>query len=67
MPSTVDTLETLALGKWSNSNPRLDKIINRTGKSFTWSTIVGTSGNKKQEFVTGTIETNYGNVLVTSE
>ena len=67
LPSTVDTLETLALGKWSNSNPRLDKIINRTGKSFTWSTIVGTSGNKKQEFVTGTIETNYGNVLVTSE
>ena len=67
IPSSVETLEYYSLRKWFNSNPRLDKIINRTGRSFDWSSIIDDNIYNTQEFVTGTVKTKYGDVSVTSE
>ena len=45
-------------------NGSLNKIINKTGRSFDWKSITG--GPSAATFVTGTVENWYGNIEVTS-
>lgn len=64
IPSTVEIIEKDGINKRSNGNRTLTTIINKTGKSFDWSTITG-SLTPNQSFETGTISHNYGNINVT--
>ena len=60
IPNSVLSIKYYAFG-----GNNLTKIVNKTSKSFNWGYIViGTYG---YEFITGTIETDNGDVEVTSE
>ena len=66
IPDSVTSIGDSAFYKESNSNPNLTKIINKTGKSFNWKDIVG-STSSSATFITGTVVNNLGNVEVVSE
>ena len=65
IPNSVKNIGDYAFGKSNSSNPNLTKIINKTGKSFDWGSIVNNSYG--YNFVTGTVVNSYGNVEVVSE
>ena len=65
IPSSVTSIGSGAFRKVDSSNPNLTKIINKTGKSFDWGSIVNDSYG--YNFVTGTVVNSYGNVEVVSE
>ena len=65
IPNSVKNIGDYAFGKSNSSNPNLTKIINKTGKSFDWGSIVNNSSG--YNFITGTILNSYGNVEVVSE
>ena len=65
IPNNVTSIGTSAFRKDGSSNPNLTKIINKTGKSFDWGSIVNDSYG--YNFVTGTVVNSYGNVEVVSE
>ena len=56
----------VASGTENPSNPNLTNIINKTGKIFNWGAITG-ANTYYQEFVTGTITHEYGDITVTAE
>ena len=62
IPNSVTSIGVRAFFKNNSSNPNLTKIINKTGKSFDWGSIVNNSSG--YNFVTGTVS---GNVEVVSE
>ena len=64
IPNSVTSIGSGAFRKYDSSNPNLTKIINKTGKSFDWGSIVN---NSSAYFVTGTVVNSYGNVEVVSE
>ena len=67
IPSTVFYIGPRAFYKeitWTSMNGSLNKIINKTGRSFDWKSITG--GPSAATFVTGTVENWYGNIEVTS-
>ena len=47
------------------SNSELKKIINKTGKSFNWKSVV--NGSSEATFETGTVKTSHGDIIVTKE
>ena len=59
IPSTVEEIDILAL----SGNSKLTKIVNKTGKSFKWKSILNTS--KDFEFETGTIKIGTREIEVT--
>ena len=61
IPSTVTTIGNSVF----TSNSELKKIINKTGKSFNWKSIV--NGSSEATFETGTIKTSHGDIIVTKE
>ena len=65
IPKTVTSIAANAFFKNGSSNSKLTKIINRTGKSFKWKDIVGSSHDNT--FEAGTIENSNGEVIVTKE
>ena len=65
IPNSVTSIGSGAFRKVGSSNPNLTKIINKTGKSFDWGSIVNDSYG--YNFVTGTIVNDNGNVEVVSE
>ena len=65
IPNSVTSIGNDAFRKYDSSNPNLTKIINKTGKSFDWGSIVNSSSG--YNFITGTILNSYGNVEVVSE
>ena len=65
IPNSVTSIGKDAFYKYGTSNPNLTKIINKTGKSFDWGSIVNDSYG--YNFVTGTVVNSYGNVEVVSE
>ena len=65
IPNSVTSIGNDAFRKYDSSNPNLTKIINKTGKSFDWGSIVNSSSG--YNFVTGTVVNSYGNVEVVSE
>ena len=65
IPNSVTSIGSGAFRKVGSSNPNLTKIINKTGKSFDWGSIVNDSYG--YNFVTGTVVNSYGNVEVVSE
>ena len=65
IPNSVTSIGTSAFRKVGSSNPNLTKIINKTGKSFDWGSIVNDSYG--YNFVTGTVVNSNGNVEVVSE
>ena len=65
IPNSVTSIGNSAFFKNDSSNPNLTKIINKTGKSFDWGSIVNNSSG--YNFVTGTIVNDNGNVEVVSE
>lgn len=67
IPSKVTTIGNSAIYKSSSSNPNLTKIINKTGRSFDWNAIIKGADYSSESFVTGTVETEYGNVQITAE
>ena len=67
IPSNVTTIGNSAIYKSSSSNPNLTKIINKTGRSFDWNAIIKGVDYSSESFVTGTVETEYGNVQITAE
>ena len=67
IPSTVVYIGPRAFYKeitWTSMNGSLNKIINKTGRSFDWKSITG--GPSPATFATGTVENWYGNIEVTS-
>lgn len=63
IPLNVETIEEDAFLQDTYSRT-LNKIINKTGRSFDWGLIInGTSG---YNFVTGTVYNQYGNVEIVS-
>ena len=65
IPKSVLNVGISAFSKKGWTNPNLTKIINKTGYLFNWGNIInGTSG---YEFITGTVENDYGNVEITNE
>ena len=62
IPNSVTSIGSCAFLKKSFSNPNLTKIINKTGKSFDWGSIVNQRSG--YNFVTGTVVNRYGNVEV---
>lgn len=72
IPSTITTIGNNAFYKgaidYTESNTNLTKIINKTNNSFIWKNIVGSTDSAIQTtFVTGTIPTRDGDVIVTNE
>ena len=65
IPNSVTSIGNSAFRKYDSSNPNLTKIINKTGKSFDWGSIVNSSSG--YNFVTGTVVNSSGNVEVVSE
>ena len=65
IPNSVTSIGSGAFRKVGSSNLNLTKIINKTGKSFDWGSIVNDSYG--YNFVTGTVVNSYGNVEVVSE
>ena len=65
IPNNVTSIGTSAFRKDGSSNPNLTKIINKTGKSFDWGSIV--NGSYGYNFITGTVVNDNGNVEVVSE
>ena len=65
IPNSVTSIGSGAFRKVGSSNPNLTKIINKTGKSFDWGSIVNDSYG--YNFITGTVVNSYGNVEVVSE
>ena len=65
IPNSVTSIGNSAFRKYDSSNPNLTKIINKTGKSFDWGSIVNNSSG--YNFVTGTVVNDNGNVEVVSE
>lgn len=65
IPSTVNIIEANALFKSSISNSKLTKIINKTGKSFNWQSVMG--GLNSANFETGVVKTNHGDITITKE
>ena len=65
IPSSVTSIGKWAFLKNDSSNPNLTKIINKTGKSFDWGSIV--NGSYGYNFITGTVVNDNGNVEVVSE
>ena len=66
IPSSVTTIESNAFKKvvsWGNFN-MLTKIVNKTGKSFNWGSITGSSS---ASFVTGTVNHKFGAISVVAE
>ena len=59
IPSTVEEIDILAL----SGNSKLTKIVNKTGKSFKWKSILNTS--EDFEFETGTIKIGTREIEVT--
>ena len=66
IPNRVTYIGTDAFRKDNSSNPNLTKIINKTGKSFNWGTIVS-QYRTGYNFVTGTVVNSKGNIEVVSE
>ena len=64
IPSTVEIIEKEGINKRNRGNQSLTTIVNKTGRSFDWSSITG-SLTPNQNFETGTISHNYGNINVT--
>ena len=65
IPSTVTSIGTRAFHKVVNSgsnNGNLIKIVNKTGRSFNWQDITG--GPSAATFVTGIVESWYGDIEV---
>lgn len=65
IPSTVTSIGSNAFQKqitWTSNNGSLNKIVNKTGRSFNWKSI--TNGPSDATFVTGTIENWYGDIEV---
>ena len=62
IPNSVTSIGNDAFRKYDSSNPNLTKIINKTGKSFDWGSIVNSSSG--YNFVTGTVVNSNGNVEV---
>lgn len=67
IPKKVTTIGSSAIYKSDSSNSNLTKIINKTGKAFDWNNIVLGQDYSGEEFITGTVETPYGNVQITTE
>ena len=67
IPKNVVTIGYGAIYKSDSSNPNLTKIINKTGKAFDWNNIILGEDYSGEEFVTGVVETPYGNVQITAE
>ena len=65
IPNSVTSIGNSAFFKNDSSNPNLTKIINKTGKSFDWGSIVNSSSG--YNFITGTVVNDNGNVEVVSE
>ena len=65
IPNSVTSIGISAFFKNNSSNLNLTKIINKTGKSFDWGSIVNSSSG--YNFVTGTVVNDNGNVEVVSE
>lgn len=65
IPSTVEVIEKEGINKRSRGNQSLTTIVNKTGRSFDWSSITG-SKTLNQNFVTGTITHEFGNINVTN-
>ena len=66
IPSTVTTIGTKAFEKqitWTSMNGSLNKIVNKTGRSFDWKSITG--GPEAATFETGTVRNWYGDIEVT--
>ena len=51
---------------WNPSNPELTTIINRTGRSFNWRAITGSTSPGTFTFVTGTVTHPDGNITVSA-
>ena len=64
IPSTVEVIEKSGIKKRWNGNTNMTSIINKTGRSFDWSSITASS-TANQVFETGTISHNYGAIEVT--
>lgn len=66
IPSTVTSIGSNAFKKqitWTSMNGSLNKIVNKTGRSFNWQSITG--GPEPATFVTGTVKNWYGNIEIT--
>ena len=66
IPSTVTYIGSNAFKKevtWSNMNGDLNKIVNKTGRSFDWKSITG--GPEAATFETGTVRNWYGDIEIT--
>ena len=64
IPSTVETIEEYAIFRYYAQTNKISTIINKTGRSFDWSSITG-SKTANQVFETGTIIHEVGNITVT--
>ena len=64
IPSTVETIEDYAIFRYYAQTNKISTIINKTGRSFDWSSITG-SKTANQVFETGTITHDVGNITVT--
>ena len=67
IPESVTSIGNGAFNKASNSNPKLTKIINKTGKSFDWGAIINSSSSEEYTFAFGTVVNSAGNVEIVSE
>ena len=67
IPESVTSIGNGAFNKASNSNPKLTKIINKTGKSFDWGAILNSSSSEEYTFAFGTVVNSAGNVEIVSE
>ncbi len=63
IPNSVKEIWAEAFSKSATSNPNLTNIINKTGRSFNWGTII--NGTSNYYFETGTVVNSYGNVEIT--
>ena len=63
IPSTVEVIEKSGIEKRWNGNKSMTSIINKTGRSFDWSSITS-SNTANQVFETGTISHTNGSIEV---
>ena len=66
IPASVEKISNGVITKTNSCNSKLIKIINKTGKSFNWYGITGSSHQNPGTFATGTVSHQSGDIQITN-
>ena len=67
VPESVETINNGVFGKSNLNNVNLTKIVNKTGRKFNWYKLTSSTHTPQEEFVTGTVSHQSGDITITDK